>query len=366
MVTASGPLPGATEGAYRGAPAYFAKVNAEGASAVGKITVLKGDDGLDPQRARGEFLRLEPQVFAFVGSLAVADSGYVDLVALHAGALRRDVRGSGRPRGSTTCSRGRPPNVAHTGSVRVLPPAVPQREERGLPVRRRRRCPRPTRPTSREPIKRVGFNIVYDSGAQSTAPRLHGRGHQHAAGAGADGVPVRLRGEHAHAPGAQHAPAELRAAAQGRQHRLQLEADRAAGRHLQRVEEPHRLPADAQRGRAGPQPGAAPSSSRGTNACSQAPRSTCSPSTVGRRPRCSPRRCAPSVPTSRGSGCSPRSNAIKRTDGGGIRGPTQPEHGGQRRVLHHRQDRRTASGSASTPPRATTASWARRSGTAER
>ena len=45
-----------------------------------KITLVKGDDGLDPQRARGEFLRLEPQVFALVGGFSVADSGYGDLV----------------------------------------------------------------------------------------------------------------------------------------------------------------------------------------------------------------------------------------------------------------------------------------------
>src|SRR5690606_20298809 len=80
IVTASGPLPGATEGAFRGAAAYFAKVNAAGGICGRKITLVKGDDGLDPQRARGEFLRLEPGVLAFVGSYAVADSGYADLV----------------------------------------------------------------------------------------------------------------------------------------------------------------------------------------------------------------------------------------------------------------------------------------------
>jgi ABC-type branched-subunit amino acid transport system substrate-binding protein len=80
IVTDSGPLPGATEGSFRGAAAYFAMVNANGGVCGRKITLLKGDDGLDPAKARGEFLRLEPDVFAFVGSYSVADSGYVDLI----------------------------------------------------------------------------------------------------------------------------------------------------------------------------------------------------------------------------------------------------------------------------------------------
>ena len=80
IVTDSGPLPGATEGSFRGAAAYFAMVNAAGGVCGRKITLLKGDDGLDPAKGRGEFLRLEPDVFAFVGSFAVADSGYIDLI----------------------------------------------------------------------------------------------------------------------------------------------------------------------------------------------------------------------------------------------------------------------------------------------
>lgn len=79
MVTDSGPLPGATAGQFRGTAAYFAMINAKGGICGRKITVVEGDDGLDPQRARAEFTRLEPTVFSFVGSLAVADSGYVDL-----------------------------------------------------------------------------------------------------------------------------------------------------------------------------------------------------------------------------------------------------------------------------------------------
>jgi ABC-type branched-subunit amino acid transport system substrate-binding protein len=81
IVTDSGPLPGATEGSFRGAASYFAMVNAAGGVCGRKITLLKGDDGLDPAKARGEFLRLEPDVLAFVGSYSVADSGYTDLIA---------------------------------------------------------------------------------------------------------------------------------------------------------------------------------------------------------------------------------------------------------------------------------------------
>jgi branched-chain amino acid transport system substrate-binding protein len=81
IVTDSGPLPGATEGAFRAASAYFAMRNAMGGVCGRRVTLLKGDDGLDPAKARGEFLRLEPNVLAFVGSFAVADSGYIDLIS---------------------------------------------------------------------------------------------------------------------------------------------------------------------------------------------------------------------------------------------------------------------------------------------
>lgn len=168
MVTASGPLPGATEGAYRGAAAYFAKINAAGGICGRKITVLKGDDGLDPQRARGEFLRLEPEVLAFVGSLAVADSGYADLVGStgvpYVGTF---VDPSGReaanvfPRSLS--------GVANTGPFVYYRQTFPDvkrvsflfADVGGV---------RANTPASREPLKRAGFEIVYDSGAQATAP----------------------------------------------------------------------------------------------------------------------------------------------------------------------------------------------------
>jgi branched-chain amino acid transport system substrate-binding protein len=168
MVTASGPLPGATEGAYRGASAYFAKINAEGGICGRKITVLKGDDGLDPQRARGEFLRLEPEVFAFVGSLAVADSGYVDLVAsTKVPYIGTFVEPAGR-KARNVFPRIQE-NVALTGPFAYFRQEYPDvknvaflfADVGGV---------RGNTPSSREPIKKVGYNIVYDSGAQATAP----------------------------------------------------------------------------------------------------------------------------------------------------------------------------------------------------
>ena len=168
MTTSSGPLPGATEGSYRGAAAYFAKINAEGGICGRRITVLKGDDGLDPQRARGEFLRLEPEVLGFVGSLAVADSGYVDLVASTkvpyvgsfvepAGRAARNVfprtRDGYAQTGPFAYFRQQYPNVKNVAFLFADVGGV-----------------RGNTPSSREPIKRVGYNIVYDSGAQSTAP----------------------------------------------------------------------------------------------------------------------------------------------------------------------------------------------------
>lgn len=168
MVTASGPLPGATEGAYRGAAAYFAKVNAAGGICGRKITVLKGDDGLDPQRARGEFLRLEPEVLAFVGSLAVADSGYADLVGStgvpYVGSFVDPAGREAKNVFPRTLS-----GVAHTGPFlyyRQTFPAVKKvaflyADVGGV---------RANTPASREPLKKAGFEIVYDSGAQATAP----------------------------------------------------------------------------------------------------------------------------------------------------------------------------------------------------
>jgi branched-chain amino acid transport system substrate-binding protein len=168
MVTASGPLPGATEGAFRGAAAHFAKVNAEGGVCGRRITVVKGDDGLDPQRARGEFLRLEPEVFAFVGSLAVADSGYADLVAStgvpYVGTFV-DPSGREAPNVFPRTAHG----IAPTGPFVYLRQQYPD-VQRAAFLYADVGGVRGNTPVSREAIKRAGFEVVYDSGAQATAP----------------------------------------------------------------------------------------------------------------------------------------------------------------------------------------------------
>lgn len=168
IVTASGPLPGATEGAFRGASAYFAKVNAAGGICGRKITLLKGDDGLDPQRARGEFLRLEPGVLAFVGGYAVADSGYADLVgSTGVPYLGTFVDPAGRE-ASNVFPRSRS-GVAHTGPFvwfRQQQPDVDKAAFLFADVG----GVRGNTPTVREAMKRAGYSLVYDSGAQATAP----------------------------------------------------------------------------------------------------------------------------------------------------------------------------------------------------
>ena len=166
IVTASGPLPGATEGSYPGAQAYFAKVNAAGGVCGRRITLVKGDDGLDPQRARGEFLRLEPQVLAMVGGFSVADSGFGDLVAStripYIGTM---VDPAGR---TATVYPKTPSGVVHTGpfqyyrdSYDVDRFAFLYADVGGV---------RANAPTSREALKKVGFQIVHDSGLSAVSP----------------------------------------------------------------------------------------------------------------------------------------------------------------------------------------------------
>jgi ABC-type branched-subunit amino acid transport system substrate-binding protein len=168
MVTSSGPLPGATEGAYHGAAAYFAKINAAGGVCGRKITLLMGDDGLDGQRARGEFSRLEPQVVAFVGSLAVADSGYVDAVKKtgvpYFGTF---VDPAGRLLPSVVPRSEK--DVGYTGPFVYYRKAYPKAKKAGF-VYADVGGVRANTPTSREPMKKAGYDIVYDSGLQIAAP----------------------------------------------------------------------------------------------------------------------------------------------------------------------------------------------------
>jgi ABC-type branched-subunit amino acid transport system substrate-binding protein len=167
IVTASGPLPGATEGSFRGAQAYLAKVNAAGGVCGRHITLLKGDDGLDPQRARSEFLRLSPQVLAMVGGYSVADSGFSDLVKStnipYLGVL---VDPSGR--GPNVVPHV-PSNVAETAPYVYYKSAYPDVKKVAF-LYADVGGVRANTPAVREALKRVGYQLVEDSGLSAVTP----------------------------------------------------------------------------------------------------------------------------------------------------------------------------------------------------
>jgi branched-chain amino acid transport system substrate-binding protein len=167
IVTASGPLPGATEGSYRGAQAYLAKINAAGGVCGRRITLLKGDDGLDPQRARGEFLRLEPSILAMVGGFAVADSGYGDLVeSTKLPYVGTFVDPAGR---TGTVYPRTPGGVVHTGPYQWYKDEYPQVQKLAF-LWADVGGVRANTPTGREALKKVGFQIVHDSGLSPVSP----------------------------------------------------------------------------------------------------------------------------------------------------------------------------------------------------
>jgi len=168
IVTASGPLPGATEGGYHGAAAYLAKVNAEGGVCGRKITILEGDDGLDPQRARTEFLRLEPQVLAFVGPFAVADSGYLDQ-AEKTGVpyIGTFVDPAGRELPNTFPKT--QANVTDSGQLVYYKQAHPDVTNAGFLFADVGGV-RSNTPGVLAAMRKAGFNIVYNSGVQATSP----------------------------------------------------------------------------------------------------------------------------------------------------------------------------------------------------
>jgi len=170
MSTDSGPLPGATEGEFRGAAAYFAMINAAGGVCGRKITVLKGDDALDAQHARSEFERLEPQVLAFVGDLAVADSGYIDLMkSTGVPYIGTTVDPSGRdlpnalPHGT--------PNVIQTGPYVYLKQAYPDVKKVGYLLSAVQGV-RVNSPGTEAALGHVGFEapFAYRAELQTTSP----------------------------------------------------------------------------------------------------------------------------------------------------------------------------------------------------
>lgn len=75
MTSVSGPLPGATQDAQRGAAAYDAYVNSLGGVYGRTLHTTQGDDGFDPTKAQASCASLIPKSFAIVGSEAAADSG---------------------------------------------------------------------------------------------------------------------------------------------------------------------------------------------------------------------------------------------------------------------------------------------------
>jgi ABC-type branched-subunit amino acid transport system substrate-binding protein len=167
IVTASGPLPGATEGSFRGAQAYLAKVNAAGGVCGRRITLLKGDDGLDPQRARSEFLRLQPQVFSMVGGYSVADSGFTDLVK-STGIPYLGVIVDPSGRGPTVFPHV-PSNVAETAPFLYYQQAYPSVKKVAF-LYADVAGVRANTPAVREALKRVHYQIVRDSGLSTVAP----------------------------------------------------------------------------------------------------------------------------------------------------------------------------------------------------
>ena len=173
IVTDSGPLPGATEGSYRGAAAYFAMVNAQGGVCGRKLTLLKGDDGLDPAKGRAEFLRLEPKVLAFVGSFAVADSGYVEPDRADQRAVREPHRRPGRARTSRTCTR-------RTGGTTSTPDrscggasSIPNDKRAGFLYADIGGVAANV-PGFGVAVKRAGFEVVHDEAVRVTDPDYTG------------------------------------------------------------------------------------------------------------------------------------------------------------------------------------------------
>jgi ABC-type branched-subunit amino acid transport system substrate-binding protein len=168
MVTDSGPLPGATAGNYRGTAAYLAMVNAQGGICGRQLVTQEGDDGLDPSKGRADFERLQPNVFAFVGNLAAADSGYIDL-----------IRSTGVPYVSATVDpSGR--NIPN-----AYPKQIPGMVSDAPYVWWRQQHPKSVNaavlytavngvttnlPPTVAAIKKAGFNVVYEDGLSPTSP----------------------------------------------------------------------------------------------------------------------------------------------------------------------------------------------------
>ena len=285
MVTASGPLPGRD----RGSVPRRRRVLREGER--GRRRVRSQDHVAEGRRRAGPAARAERVPAVGAAGVRVRGQPRGGRLGLRRprrqdeGAVHRHVRRPCGPR-APELAPARGAQRRSLRPVRVPAQVASRRAASRVHVRRRRRCARQHAWCDRR-LQEGWLRDRLQLRRAGDAARLHARGHQPSQRASAGAVPVRVRGEHARAARAQHAPAELRAAGEVRQHRVQLEARRAARRHLERVEQPHHAPADAQRRRAGVAARRLPSSSSGTTRPHPARRSTSSPSTAGPRLRSS-------------------------------------------------------------------------------
>lgn len=168
--TDSGPLPGATAGEFRGTAAYFAMVNAAGGICGHKLVDQEADDGLDPAQGRAEFEKIQPTVFAFVGNLSVADSGYTDL-----------IKSTGVPWVGAVVD----PDWSVRNGPNVSPHSVPNLTSDAPYVWMRQQHPNATKaailytdvsavaanlPPTKAGMQKAGFDIAYTAGLNATAP----------------------------------------------------------------------------------------------------------------------------------------------------------------------------------------------------
>lgn len=75
LVSTSGPLPGATENAYRGTEAYLAYINSLGGVYGRKLYSTSADDAFQTSKSQALCTQYIPSSFAIVGSFSSGDSG---------------------------------------------------------------------------------------------------------------------------------------------------------------------------------------------------------------------------------------------------------------------------------------------------
>ena len=250
-------------------------------------------------------------------------------------------------------------------AVRLLPAEVPGREEGRRSSTPTSAACGPTPPSSREPLKKVGLRDRLRLRRAGHRPGLHRRGHQHAAARGREVVylfafEVNMHVRLARNMRQQNFEPPLKISNIGYNSKLiELLGDVANGwtNHID-------LPADAQRGRAGPQPGARASSSRGTTGSTPARQIDLFPVTGWANAALfveALRAIGPDVTRGRLLG-QPGRHQDRPTAAASVRRSTRAP--GRPRAASSSCGSRTGSGCGSTRARATSASSARRSATA--